>query len=79
MIDRVYHATKHSGIGFNIATIPPSFNAPSRGAFDPQYMGALFQIGYELGKSATPFSTEPPAYPGAPAPPAKNREQPGAN
>jgi hypothetical protein len=79
MIDRVYHAAKRSGIGFNIATIPPSFNAPSRGAFDPQYMGALFQIGYELGKSATPFSTEPPAYPGAPAPPAKNHEQPGAN
>jgi hypothetical protein len=79
MIDRAYHAAKHSGIGFNIATIPPSFNAPSRGPFDPHYMGALFRTGYALGKSATPFNTEPPAYPGAPAPPAKDREKEGAN
>ncbi len=79
MIDRAYHAAKRSGIGFNIATVPHSFNAPSRGPFDPQYMGALFQVGYELGKSATPFSTEPPAYPGAPAAPAKDREKTGAN
>jgi hypothetical protein len=79
MIDRAYLAARHSSIGFNIATIPPSFNAPSRGPFDPKYMGALFQVGYELGKSATPFSTEPPAYPGAPAPPANDGEKPGAN
>jgi hypothetical protein len=79
MIDRAYYAAKRSGIAFNIAAIPTDFNAPSRGPFDPKYMGALFQTGYEIGKSATPFSTEPPAYPGAPAPPAKDREKPGAN
>ena len=79
MIDRAYLAARRSGVGFNIATIPPSFNAPSRGPFDPKYMGALFQVGYELGKSATPFSTEPPAYPGAPASTANEGEKPGAN
>jgi hypothetical protein len=61
-----------------VATIPPSFNAPSRGAFDPDYMKALFNLGYDLGKSANPFAAEPPAFP---APPASgvSDPQPGAN
>jgi predicted acylesterase/phospholipase RssA len=67
MIDRSYLAAKRSGVDFNVATIPPSFNTPSRGPFDPGYMGALFQAGYDLGKSANPFSNEPPPYPGGPA------------
>lgn len=79
MIDRAYEAARRSGIGFNIATIPSSFNTPSRGPFDPKYMGALFRAGFELGKSPSPFGTAPPAYPGAPAPAATDREKPGAN
>jgi hypothetical protein len=66
MIDRVYVAAKRSGVDFNVATIPPGFNAPSRGPFDPVYMAALFQVGEEQGKSATPFANEPPPYPGRP-------------
>jgi hypothetical protein len=27
-------------------------------------MGALFQAGEDLGKSATPFASRPPPYPG---------------
>jgi Patatin-like phospholipase len=67
LLDRAYVATKNSGIGFNVATIPPSFNAPSRGAFDPDYMKALFNLGYDQGKSAAAFATEPPAFPAFPA------------
>ena len=63
MMDRVYTAAKRSGVDFAVATIPPSFNAPSRGPFDPVYMTALFQVGEDLGKSATPFANEPPPYP----------------
>jgi predicted acylesterase/phospholipase RssA len=66
MIDRVYAAAKRSDVGFNVATIPPDFNAPSRGPFDPIYMGALYQAGENLGKSATPFANQPPSYPGSP-------------
>ena len=62
----VYTAAKRSGVDFAVATIPPSFNAPSRGPFDPIYMTALFQVGEDLGKSATPFANEPPPYPGRP-------------
>jgi predicted acylesterase/phospholipase RssA len=66
MIDRVYVAAKRNEIGFNVASIPADFNAPSRGPFDPIYMGALYQVGENLGKSATPFANQPPAYPGSP-------------
>jgi hypothetical protein len=79
MLDRAYLAAKRSGVGFNVATIPQSFSAPSRGAFDPDYMRALFQTGYDLGNSATPFSAEPPPYPGPPAPQPQDPEKTGAN
>src|SRR5690242_16629243 len=67
LLDRAYVAAKNSGIGFNVATIPPSFNAPSRGAFDSDYMKALFNLGYDQGKGASPFAAEPPAFPTPPA------------
>ena len=78
LLDRAYVAAKNSGIGFNVATIPPSFNAPSRGAFDPDYMKALFNVGYDQGKSLNPFAAEPPAFPGSSAN-GIGDPQPGAN
>ena len=38
MLDRAHAVAKRSGIGYNVASIPPSFSVPSRGAFDPNYM-----------------------------------------
>src|SRR5215470_11940717 len=78
LLDRAHIAAKNSGIGFNVATIPPSFNAPSRGAFDPDNMKALFNVGYDQGKSVYPFAAEPPAFPGSPAN-GMSDPQPGAN
>jgi len=78
LLDRAHVAAKNSGIGFNVATIPSSFNAPSRGAFDPDYMKALFNVGYDQGKSENPFAAEPPAFPGSPAN-GMSDPQPGAN
>jgi hypothetical protein len=78
LLDRAYVAAKNSGIGFNVATIPPGFNAPSRGAFDPDYMKALFKVGYDQGKGENPFAGEPPAFPALPAN-GMSDPQPGAN
>jgi predicted acylesterase/phospholipase RssA len=78
MLDRAYVAAKRSGIGFNVAAIPSSFNVPSHGAFDTTYMGALFQAGYDLGNSAEPFSNEPPTYPDRPAVQSGDSEKTGA-
>ena len=79
MLDRAYLVAKRSGISFNVASIPPSFNAPSRGAFDPKYMKALFDVGFDIGKSPTPFETVPPPYPAAPGISLPNPQKTGAN
>jgi hypothetical protein len=79
MIDRAYMVAKRSDVPFNVATIPADFNVPSRGAFDPDYTGALFRVGEEIGKSATPFASEPPAYPGRPSEGPKGTDKTGAN
>ena len=79
MIDRAYLAAKRSGVDFNIASIPAGFSAPSRGPFDPDYMSALFQLGENLGKSASPFANEPPAYPGRPTAQPSDPAKTGAN
>ena len=62
MLDRALIVAKRSGVPFNVATIPANFSAPSKGPFDPGYMGPLFQTGYDLGKSQSPFKTQPPPY-----------------
>ena len=72
MLDRTYVAAKRSGVGFNVASIPANFSAPSRGPFDPNYMKALFDAGFEQGKGATAFADAPPPYPGQPAADAKD-------
>lgn len=64
MLDRTFVAAKNSGIAYNVASIPADFSAPSRGAFDPDYMKALFTAGFDLGKSGNAFAGSPPAYPG---------------
>jgi hypothetical protein len=78
LLDRGFVAAQKSGIGFNVASIPANFNAPSRGTFDPDYMKALFKVGYDQGKSANPFAAEPPPFPGPPAS-VTSDPQPGAN
>jgi hypothetical protein len=78
LLDRAFIAAKNSGIGFNVAAIPLSFNVPSRGPFDPEYMHALFQVGFDQGKGANPFSSEPPPYPGQATSDPSDNEKPGA-
>jgi len=78
MLDRAYVVAKRSDVGYNVASIPPTFNAPSRGPFDTDYMKALFQTGYDLGNSATPFSAEPPPYPGSSSTQSLDPEKAGA-
>jgi len=59
MADRAYAAARRSNVPFSIATISPNFAAPSRGAFDPDYMKALFEFGSEQARSGVAFRNEP--------------------
>jgi hypothetical protein len=50
-------AAQKLGIMLNVAQIDPEFEHPSRGAFDPEYMQALYQFGVERAKSGKAFET----------------------
>lgn len=59
---RIYAVSQRDGVDFNLASIPQSFDMQPRYAFDPQYMQALFQIGYEMGKAGYSWAKVPPGY-----------------
>jgi hypothetical protein len=66
-IDRAYVLAKRSGVPFHLAVIDDAFSAPSRGPFDSDYMKALFEYGYALGKSGLAFRDEPAGLSGRPS------------
>lgn len=61
-IDRAYATAQRLGIGFYVAYVDPAFSAPARGAFDPDYMKALYQAGFAKGSGPAPFWREPPDF-----------------
>jgi predicted acylesterase/phospholipase RssA len=79
MIDRAYVVAKRSGVEFNVASIPASFNAPSKGPFDPEYMKALFEVGSVQGKGPIAFAATPPPPPSGPVPQPTHVQKTGAN
>jgi hypothetical protein len=57
---RGYLGVKYYGFDYNLAYIPASFNAESKELFDPQYMGKLYQLGYDLARRGYPWEEAPP-------------------
>jgi hypothetical protein len=50
-------AAQKQGISLSVAQIDPEFQHPSRGAFDPDYMKALFEFAVEQAKKGKTFET----------------------
>jgi predicted acylesterase/phospholipase RssA len=61
-IYQMHGAAQRLGIGYHLAFISPDFSYSGRGAFDPDYMKALFEHGVEVGKSRTAFRSTPPDF-----------------
>jgi predicted acylesterase/phospholipase RssA len=59
---RIYASAQQDGIDFNLAYIPPTFNAPITEPFDQHYMKELFRLGYELGRSGYAWAKAPPGH-----------------
>lgn len=59
-IYRIYREARDGGASFRLAAIPSAFNAPRKEVFDPVYQGALFDVGYKLGRSGNPWMSTPP-------------------
>jgi Patatin-like phospholipase len=62
-IYRAYLVSVETGVDFNLAYIPSSFHRelPKGEAFDPAFMTALFNTGYDQARSGTAWKKEPPA------------------
>jgi hypothetical protein len=50
-------AAQKQGISLSVAQIDPEFSHLSRGAFDPDYMKAVYQFGLEQAKAGKAFET----------------------
>jgi predicted acylesterase/phospholipase RssA len=50
-------AAQKQGISLSVAQIDPEFQHPSRGAFDPEYMKALYDFAVEQAKKGKTFET----------------------
>jgi len=61
---RIYAVSRRDDVDFNLASVPETFNVKLRYPFDPQYMNALFQVGYDLGKSDYHWAKVPPGFGG---------------
>jgi predicted acylesterase/phospholipase RssA len=55
---------KKNGIDYNLAYIPGDFVDTSTQAFDPVYMGKLFNLGYQLAEAGYPWKKLPPRMAG---------------
>lgn len=59
---RIYLIAQRDKVDYNLAYIPASFNVTKKEEFDPEYMGQLFDLGYEMAAKGSPWQKLPPGY-----------------
>lgn len=57
---RIYLTAERDGLAYHGAIIPDDFTLEATEMFDPVYMRALFELGYELAREGYPWSEAPP-------------------
>ncbi len=60
----LYVFSNKNGIDYNLAYIPGDFIDTSTQAFDPVYMGKLYDLGYRLAEQGYPWKKVPPRMAG---------------
>jgi len=61
-LDRMFMTARRDKMDFNLAHIPKEFDAIPREPFDREYMGNLFDVGFNLAKAGYPWAKIPPGY-----------------
>jgi predicted acylesterase/phospholipase RssA len=59
---RLYAIARRDHIDYNVVSIPQSFTVESKSAFDNDYMRALYQLGYEMGRKGVRWEKYPPGF-----------------
>ena len=57
---RMYANAQRDGIAFRAIWIPESFTMREPQPFDPPFMKALFDLGYQMGRNGIPWAEQPP-------------------
>lgn len=57
---RLYLGAERDGMHYRLAYIPADFREEPKEMFDPAYMSALFDIGFDIGKSGKGWESAPP-------------------
>jgi len=61
---RIYQTARRDGVQFRLACIGADFQEEHRESFDPTYMRALFNYGFEQARNGYPWRLAPPGFPG---------------
>jgi hypothetical protein len=61
-IYRNYFVIRAGQMDFNLASIPESFEHEKKGEFDPAFMQALFELGYDQARNGSAWVKVPPGY-----------------
>lgn len=59
---RLYAIAKRDGIDYNYVDIPADFTFEPKSPFESKFMQALYQTGYEMGRSGVPWKKAPPGF-----------------
>jgi predicted acylesterase/phospholipase RssA len=59
---KIYAIAQRDGIGVNFVSIPSEFALVAEEPFDPVYMKALYDLGYEIGLAGDHWSNSPPDF-----------------
>ena len=65
---RMYLETQRDSVDYNLAYIGADFDTPKLTQFDPKYMSALFNYGYNLASKGYPWEKMPPGFANTPPP-----------
>ncbi|MEO0957276.1 MAG: patatin-like phospholipase family protein [Pseudomonadota bacterium] len=61
-IYRIFTVAQRDGIDFNVLAIPTDFDQEAESLFDPVYMQALYDLGFEHGEAGDRWSPHPLDY-----------------
>ena len=50
-VQQIFLTARRDKMDFRLSAIPPEFDVESREAFDPDYMRALYDLGYKIGRA----------------------------
>lgn len=59
---RMYFGAMRDGLDYNLAYVPDEFDVEFNEPFDPQYMRALYDLGYEMARDGYPWAKAPVGF-----------------